>query len=246
VPRSAFPRFSVASPGELDRALALIDISVPPRTERTKEDCERWSACRFLATYARLSLLDYPLTVEHVDRPDLRLTMRGRQVGVEITEAIPTDWARADALRQHQDSEEAILLPRFLPGDAPRSLADIEAIAAGKAPGDGWEGDAAEADWADAMMHRIQDKAQSVTKPGFTRLGENGLLIYDNWPLPGVNIELAADKLAGQLDALTNPLPFDRIFIERGDQIVELVPGQQPIVRPVINLWADDVQTCGD
>lgn len=74
--------------------LRNIDISVPLRTKgQTTEQCERWSICRFLSTYAETNLLEFPLEVVKRERPDFLLSLPSRQVGLEITEAIPHAWA---------------------------------------------------------------------------------------------------------------------------------------------------------
>lgn len=82
---------------ELLKRLTALDISVPLRTEgRTKDHGERAWICRFLATFAETGLLDFPLCVDHIDRPDIVLHLPSSSIGLEITEAVPKNWAHAD------------------------------------------------------------------------------------------------------------------------------------------------------
>jgi hypothetical protein len=233
----ALPPFSAASPEEMRRTLADIDISVPLRTEgRTTAHCERWSAARMLAAKADAGELSYPLSVESRDRPDLLLTLPDRKVGVEITEATPTDWARVDAMREHLDQDQALLIPQFLPNDPARSLDEIKTMAEGQAPTQGWAGNAPERQWADAMCHVIEQKIAKAGKPGFQHFDENWLLIYSAWPLPSVDLDVASSLLLERLQALSLPIPFQKILIEKGDQLITFSDGKY-VRQPIPSWW---------
>ena len=93
--------FDADSPAELCDKLRANDVRVPPRGQgRTTEACEIWVACRFLAALSETSLLDYPLRVEHGDRPDLVLSLPSGCTGIEIAEAVPETEAGVEALSQ--------------------------------------------------------------------------------------------------------------------------------------------------
>jgi hypothetical protein len=78
-----------------DGLLAVIEgvsIDVPGRTEgRKTEHTEKWAICHLLSTLAHIDALDYPLSVQHKDKPDFVLEMNTNQYGIEITESIPPD-----------------------------------------------------------------------------------------------------------------------------------------------------------
>jgi len=80
--------------------LSSVDLHVSERgnkeDKRTTEQVERWSICRFLATYGNTRFVRYPLVVEKRERPDYCLNSRGLLIGVEITEAVSEDMARID------------------------------------------------------------------------------------------------------------------------------------------------------
>lgn len=209
------PPFIATSSRQLLDELAAIDISVPLRTEgRTTEHTERWSTCRFLATYATTDLLTYPLKVVPRDRPDVLVTLASATRGIEITEAVPTDWAKIGALYEHRDYENLMHTPRFVPGEAPRPATELNRIACGDDPGPAWAGDSPEREWASAMHYFVRQKVEKLSKPGFGRYDQDWLLIYDNWPVPAINEALAASYLSEQLASSSPTIPFHAVFVE--------------------------------
>jgi hypothetical protein len=219
--------------------VGAIDIAVPPRTKgRTTEQCERWSICRFLSTYAETDLLQYPLQIEKRERPDFLLSLPSSSIGIEMTEAVPPDWAWADARREKLSYEKLVFLQRFRPAEPRRSKQEIDDIARGASRGDGWAGDAPEREWADAMLHFADEKTDKFQKPGYEQFKTNWLLIYDNWPLPAVQDQKAAAFLAQRLASLDMPLPFDSIFVECENSIWQFrASGYVP--QPIRDLWTD-------
>ena len=229
--------FSAQSVTELLEQLGAIDIAVPLRTEgRTTEHCERWSICRFLATYAATNLLSYPLRLEKRERPDFLLQLPSGDVGIELTEAVPPGWAWADARREKLNYDNLVFLDRFRPGEAQRSKDEIDTIARGDTWGAGWVGDAPEKEWAEVMAYFSLRKAKVLAKPGYERFGTDWLLIYDNWPLPAVNEPKAAAYFAERLRALEAPLPFERIFVECGHAIWQF-ESPEHTRQPIVDIW---------
>ena len=91
---------------ELTDSLAKIDITVPPRTAgRTTEHCERWSICRWLSTQNSQSSIDFPMTLIDRESPDFRLDTPNGTTGIEVTEAVPVDFAKATALAEKEGGE---------------------------------------------------------------------------------------------------------------------------------------------
>jgi hypothetical protein len=228
---------SAQSAVELLQQLSAIDITVPLRTEwRTTEHCERWSICRFLATYVETKLVDYPLRLEKRERPDYLLRLPSGNIGIEITEAVPPDWAWLDARREKLNYDNLIFLHRFRSGEPQRCREEIDRIARGGSWGSGWAGNAPEREWAEVMIHFSLQKAETLAKPGFERFAADWLLIYDNWPLPAVDDPKAASYFMERLSALGAPLPFDRIFVECERSIWQFqVPKYLP--QPIRDVW---------
>lgn len=216
---------SARSATDLLQQLRAIDITVPPRGEgRTKEHTERWSICRFLASHARTRLLEYPLRLEKRERPDFVLRLPSRKIGIELTEAVPPDWAWADARREKLNYENLVFLHRFVPGEPQRPKEEIDRIAPGATWGSGWAGDAPEREWADVMVHFARQKTERLARPGYERFAADWLFVYDNWPLPAVRHDEAAAYFMERLSNLDAPLPFERIFIECERAIWQFCP----------------------
>ncbi|MBK8753465.1 MAG: hypothetical protein IPL99_18280 [Candidatus Competibacteraceae bacterium] len=210
-----FDLIIACSSTDLLQQLHTIDISVPPRTEgRTTKQCEQWSICRLLATYAETDLLGYPLRVEHKDRPDIILSMSSVCVGIEITEAVPKNWAWATAMALKNNYDNPRLIPRFQPRETKLPSDEVERIARGDSRGSIWSGDSVEREWAKIMVYFSQEKAKKYANLDFEKFQKNWLVIYDNWPLPAVEEDKAAILFHQLLANLKEPLPFDRVFVE--------------------------------
>lgn len=222
---------------ELLKRLTALDILVPLRTEgRTKDHGERAWLCRFLATFAETGLLDFPLYVDHDDRPDIVLHLSSSSIGLEITEAVPTKWAHADAVSEENEYEIPIFLQRFKTGETSLSRNEIERIAKGESYGSAWEGNSVECEWAEVMLYFSAQKAKKFSHPEFKKYAQNWLLIYDNWPLPALDESSATQKLQGKLLSQDWALPFDKVFVERPRNIWEF--SRQTCTSAAINdIW---------
>lgn len=90
------------TPAELKARLAELDIDVPLRSEgRRNHHAERYCIAPMLATLP-VEQLSFPLTLIHSDKPDFLLAMPSTDVGIEHTEAVPENIARADFLREKE------------------------------------------------------------------------------------------------------------------------------------------------
>ena len=205
--------FRAHSVGDFRRKLALVDIEVFPLSAgRTKEQAERFSVAHFLSSLP-LGHLGFPIAVEHGDRPDCVVTIDKRSIGIEITEAVPENVARASVLRQSGVDPDVHFIPHARPGESPRSTAALRREIELDAPGSPWVGNQPEREWAEAMLHFAAIKVQKAQKPGFTKHPLNWLLIYDNWPLPGVRHPAASSILAGKCAEASIFATFDRVFV---------------------------------
>ena len=214
--------FRASSPQDLVRELHANDVRVPPRSRgRTTAHSETWITCRFLAAVAESRLIDYPLAVTPGDRPDLVLSSSSGRTGIEITEAVPTDKARVDALSEREGIDYVRYMPRYRAGENRRSAREIEDIARGRVPTYPHPGDSMVRDWVEAMLYFVGRKADRFARTGFAKYDRNWLLIYNNWgPTAGLDDQAAITALDRQLFNHDGSSPFDRIFILRSLVVV--------------------------
>jgi hypothetical protein len=186
-------------------ALKDIDIRVPPRKQgRTTEHGERWSICRLLATLAKNDFLAYPL--EFIKRPkrqppDFSLRNGHLDIGIEVTEAINEDYAKATTLPE-ADERGAVIDPSlFKWGSSRKKLHELRTIVKQrKLTGPGWEGNSVEIEYANAIIEKTLAKTKLLNKH-YEKFLENWLLIYCNLTIPMLDIKEAnqifTEKAAG-------------------------------------------------
>ncbi len=216
---------AVDSSANLRTLLAGTDISMARRTKgRTTEDTERWTICRLLATLNQQGRLHFPLKLTHGDRPDFELVLGNSSTGIEITEAISRDYAACLALAEHIKPDAVIDLSLFRPNSPRKTIQELrKIIAASTLMGPGWAGNAAEKDWATSIADVVSSKKAKLGKAGYRKFPRNWLAIYDNLPLPNVNLVDAVALLVPKIEPLWGQEPwFDAVFIEHGPVIVEI------------------------
>ncbi len=158
-------------------------------------------------------LITYPVRLTHRDRPDFLLTMGNRSIGIEHTEAVHQNEAHKDFLREKIKGPRTWFISRVLPGEPPKGRKELIKEIEDNNPGDGWEGDSAEIEWADAMLHLVRHKLTAINKAGFDRFAENWLLVCDNWSLPAPDIRKAAPLFLEGVKQSGALQEFDRIFV---------------------------------
>lgn len=182
---------------ELALALGKIDISVPKRSDgRKSEHTERYTIVNLLRSM-RCNEVDFPLSLSHRDKPDFLLTMSASEVGIEHTEAVPQNEAQAMRLHEEGHGKDTYLISHRSPSEKRINRRQLIKNIEENTETDGWAGDAPEKEWAAAMVCSAEKKIQAIRKPGFDRFSENWLLIYDNWPLPSVDL-IRSSKLLQQ------------------------------------------------
>ena len=217
--------------------LSGIDISVPPRgSERSTKDTERWSICRLLSTLAWQNMLEYPSVVEKSQRPDYVIRLGEDHVGIEITEAVKEDLARAEVLSDAK-SNSVIDISLFKWRDQRKTLEELRQIVTQTTlRGPGWVGDEPEREFADAISDKIEEKTRKLNEDTFHRFDEDWLLIYENLRLPSLERAIAASYLCLSLSIYCGAASFNRIFIESWKFMIELSKDALSMHR-ICNLW---------
>jgi hypothetical protein len=198
-----------------------MDIDVPDRTEgRRNHHAERYCIAHLLATLPS-TRFSFPLTLTHGDKPDLVLAMPQGEIGIEHTEAVPENVARAQFLRDKGAGPDVYFTPHATPGEPRKTADELRREIESDEPGDGWVGDSAEHEWAAAILHYVKNKLPKAMADGFLRYPENWLIVYDNWPLPHLNTSKAASILNPLLKELGEFDVFDSIFVLDGSSVCE-------------------------
>ncbi|MFT3754878.1 MAG: hypothetical protein QM769_02850 [Pseudoxanthomonas sp.] len=204
--------------------LRSINVDVPSRSEgRGTVHVETYSIVRLLGSLP-FRIENFPLTLVKDECPDYLLTLNGKQVGIEHTEAISTNAAKEAALRDEgygPDYYFARIPSLHEPRKSRKQL--IEEIEANKS-GPGWFGDSLEKNWAEAMAYFIGKKVVTASKAKFRRFDQNWLLIYDNWPTFAIKHDKALAYLYPNLAPSSPWQTFNRIFILDEKILLDLLP----------------------
>jgi len=186
---------------------------------RTKEQCEKRSICRLLATLSENNLIiEYPLKLYHRDRPDFNLKFETKSIGIEVTEAIQQDYAEAVAITEKEDLETIIDLSLFKWGAKKKNSKELREVISQEKIGETWEGDRVESEWAQAIWDAVKKKTAKLN--AFQRFDEDWLLIYDNLPLPTPNLRKSLEYFRKISVSYWNYNEFKMIFIESDYNIV--------------------------
>ncbi len=221
------------APAELKDRLAELDIAVPLRSQgRRNHHAERYCIAHLLATLP-VEQFSFPLTLTHSDKPDFLLAMLGTNVGIEHTEAVPENIARADFLREKEGlGPDIYFTPHVSPGEPRKTADELRREIEADESGSGWCGDSPEREWATAMAHHVKEKMPKATADGFVRYPANWLIVYDNWPLPAIDYSKAAKYLAPLLAEMGAFLVFDTIFVHDDSHMCEF--GGTPIIHALV------------
>lgn len=217
------------TPTELTATLAGLDIDVPARSEgRRNHHAERYSIAHLLGALP-IEQLSFPLTLTHFDKPDFLLAMPGSEVGIEHTEAVPENIARANFLREKGLGPDVYFTPHAMPEEPRRTADELRREIEADESGSGWCGDSPEREWAAAMAHYVKEKIPKATAYGFVRYPTNWLIVYDNWPLPAIDYSKAATYLVPLLAAMRAFTVFDAIFVHDDSHMCEF--RDAPVIR---------------
>lgn len=239
------PTFEVASSSALAAILRTNDVRVPRpghgRGRDRKQRSERRIACRFLAAMSGTGRLEFPLRVETGERPDLVLTTPSGRVGIEITEAVPRDRVRVDARSEDEGIVGLHYMPPYRVSDSPRSQSEIGKIARGQIRPRPQMENLVVRNWVEAVLDRVECKAENCRKQDFRKYPDNWLLIYDNWsPAPQPDDDVAVECLGRRLVDLSGRSPFCRVFVQEERHVREFSRDAGILKHPIPDDWIHD------
>jgi hypothetical protein len=235
--------FISESKTDLLNKLSEINIRVPQRTKgRKTEHTEIWSICRLLSTYANENLFSFPIEIIHRDKPDFLVIIDTIKIGIEFTEAISEQYARALALREN--IQNAVIEPSLFGWSAPKRNKDeiIEIInqSSRRLIGLPKTGDSVEIEWVNGIWDCIVSKLIKLNK-NYDKFNKNWLLIYDNLPTVALDLSIAIEYLNTRMksywdNSLEYHYLFDAVIIESDGNLV-VITSKDNLIYQIYDLW---------
>jgi hypothetical protein len=214
-----------ANSDALCASLRRVNITVPARTAgRTTRHTETWTISHLLATLAVAGRLSYPLSAYRRDKPDILLNNAGVEIGVEITEAISRQYAAYCALAEREFPGVFLGPAHFCWGAPDLSVDDMRALLReSQLTSDGWIGERPEQEWALFIQSVFDTKLTKLQRADFIKYTRNWLSVYDNLPLPNIDLEKAVTFLRPLIrDYWMRTPSFDALFVEHGAVVVAI------------------------
>lgn len=208
---------------EFDRKIKEIDISVPLRIKgRKTEHTERYSLVSFLNNFINSKYFNFPLKIIHRDKPDFMIETFMNIIGIEFTELIPEQLARAEALLEEY-FPKGHLEPDFFGWNSPeRNNSEILQIlrkSQKRLIGQGYIGNQIEKEWTKGVVDCVINKTYKLNKIDFEKFDKTWLLIYDNQTRTFLDNPYAINKINLLLSDYwknNQDEKFEKIFIESG------------------------------
>ena len=197
------------------------------QTTSTKR-LETYGITVLLHNFVHENLLQYPVILEHTDRPDFVLTLdNGDKIGIEHTLSVAQDQGHIQAqIRQAYGAVDDIGHPRQLPhrkSDLESLQKELETNTLLNA---GWYEGVTELEWPKAVGQSVNAKVEVVQKPGFNRYQQNWLLIDDGNGIPlEVTHEDEKDLVCSRMLKSLHNLTLENHAYEMFDRIYVLATG---------------------
>ncbi|XOV85418.1 MAG: hypothetical protein ACFHXK_09925 [bacterium] len=183
----------------LKQALQSLDDTVKPRGDgRTSDQTELWIIKRTLLTILKHMPLDYPVKLVKNERPDFLLHQGNITIGIEVSEIVDSQLAKAQTLPETQEPNTIIDRSKFRLSDANRTLEQLRELAsATKLDGPGWCGDSVERELAFGVGSWLENKRSKLSESSFKKCQQNWLVLYNNLQLPNIHLNIANPLIMG-------------------------------------------------
>ena len=189
-----------------------------------KEYTEKHTIISFLKEIHNKKFISFPFKLIHRDKPDLLIEFQSKKIGVEITQSIPEQLARAWALLKELFPKGGTLEPEFFGWNAPNRTNDeiikILLKSNKRLVGEGSYGKSVEAKWVNGIMGCLTAKTEKLNNVGFDKYQKNWLVIYDKQSKIFLDKEYVKAKMTSYLIEYFNSnskVKFDNVFIYSGN-----------------------------
>lgn len=206
---------------ELQAALKALKVDMPERHKgRLGWQAEQWAIVRLLLALPS-EAFSYPLTLTKQEKPDFILSLAGRNLGIEHTEAASQKDAHIQAVQGALRDAGAPIPPyHFIeprhPNDKPVSRKEAESY---EYESDGFVGDGVERNWVEAMKHFIQAKLDKY--PSYEATTSKAVLVYDNWASISLKKPAASTMLQAWLVATKAFHTVDTVYVMDDTELME-------------------------
>lgn len=165
-----------------DLTPSLTEPRPTARRHRTRDWEERWVLRKLLET-SHIGAQRFPLKLVHRDRPDFLLECASATIGIEVSEVVPENLAKARRAFDELDEVGTYFPDSFRLASARMSRKKVVATLLSESHGRGYVGDAVEREAALHLAEAVEAKTKSFRGEGFERFERNLLLLYYNGPL---------------------------------------------------------------
>ncbi len=169
--------------------LSKVNTNVPGRLDgRTSSDRERYCIVLYLIQLANNGLLEYPISIEKSESPDIILQYESDlTIGIEHSD-IGNEKTQADATALEQFDKKAILVDSV---DENGEIVPIMSSIDNGISSEGIEGDIYERSWVKFLSEGIKKKNVLLNKSHFKQLNLYWLILYDLTGIIVLNIDKA-------------------------------------------------------
>ena len=204
------------TPDDLDRRITELEIDVPPRAQDpTTDDCEQWQMQHLLRALCCASQLPLPVRLYKREAPDFVLETGNLRIGVETTEAINSDYVRAQMHPAAQEDGVVVDPSLYKWGNQGRPNSQIREEAGRKhLSGDGWVGDSVEWEFGQSIIAVVRRKHLKL-RSHYARYDSDRLLVYYNQLSPVIDIDKARVYAAKCLVDYWNQFGFDTVYVHK-------------------------------
>ncbi|MEJ8856965.1 hypothetical protein WKW79_20485 [Variovorax robiniae] len=193
---------------------AVMGPESPRPKERLKREKEVYAISRLVGQVPALAAL--PIKIVHSEEPDFEVLSGTVSYGIEHVELIPQGQAwrrqiRADMLKRGEKLQDWSFIRPAFPSAPLQERSEIENDLRNNPPGPGWVGDEVEKQWTEALSAYVKDKVHKAKR--YKQFDANWLLVYDNWPVPILDLPLAGRLAQSQLMEAAAFTAFDTVAV---------------------------------
>lgn len=227
------PNFEASDIDTFKAELSKLKITVPARGEgRKTEHCEQYQIYHLLKALFCSEYFALPVSLKKRERPDFELKLGEITWGIETTEVVHPDWAKASTLPESKHESTVLDPSLFKWGTKSRNLKKLKEDASkDKLTGPGWAGESVETEFSQSILDTVRSKHEKLVG-GYKRYDTNCLLVYHNLSSPILDFERSAFLTNEALKDYWQLDGFNLVIVHKHDSIaIYSIKGIEWLVR---------------